>query len=283
MSAAPHLLCFGLGYTARTWLPRLVAAGWRVSATARGAERRAAAAAAGATAVPFGDAGILDGVTHVLSSAPPGAAGDPVLAAHGDALAARRDLAWIGYLSATSVYGDRAGATVDETAHIAPASRRGRARAAAEAAWLALDGPVHVFRLSGIYGPGRSVLDRVRAGRATRIDKPGHAFSRIHVADAAAALAASAAAPEPGLVVNLCDDEPAASADVVAHACALLGAEAPPLVPFADATKTMSPAAREFWSDDRRIANGRMHRLLGAPLGCPTYREGLAAILAAET
>ncbi len=279
---APLLACFGLGYTARAWLPKLLAAGWRVRATGRGEKRLAEIAALGAEPVPFGAPEALDGATHVLSSAPPGDSGDPALAAYGPALAALRGAAWIGYLSATSVYGDRGGGEADEETPIAPASRRGRRRAAAEAGWLALGGPAHVFRLSGIYGPGRSAFDRIRAGAARRIDKPGHKFSRIHAADAAAALAASAAAPEPGAIYNLCDDEPAASADVIAHACALLGRAPPPLVPFAEAVRAMPPLAREFWADDRRVSNARMKRLLGRPLRYPTYREGLAAILAAE-
>lgn len=278
---APHLLCFGLGYTARAWLPAPRAAGWRVSATGRTPERLAAIAALGVSPVPFGAPGALDGVTHVLSSAPPGAAGDPVLERYGGALAAHRGLAWVGYLSATSVYGDRGGAEVDEDTPLAPESARGRRRAAAEAAWLALDAPAHVFRLSGIYGPGRSVFDRIRAGAARRVDKPGHKFSRIHAADAARVLTASVAAPRPGLVVNLCDDEPASSADVIAHACALLGRTPPPPVPFAEAAKSMPPAALAFWSDNRRVSNARMRRLFGPPR-YPTYREGLAAILAAE-
>ena len=280
--SAPHLLCFGLGYTARAWAAGRIAAGWRVSATGRTPERLAAIRAFGANALPFDSDDLPADITHVLCSAPPDAAGDPVLARHGSALAAWRGLVWVGYLSSTAVYGDRGGAAVDETASLAPSSARGRRRAAAEAAWLALEQPVHVFRLAGIYGPGRSVLDRVRAGAARRIDKPGHVFSRIHVEDAAAVLDASATAPEPGAVVNVCDDEPASNGEVVAHACALLDREPPPVIPFAEARKTMSPMAREFWSDDRRVDNARMRRLLGAPLRYPTWREGLAAILARE-
>ncbi len=279
---AAHLLCFGLGYTARAWAPGLRAAGWRVSATARTRRGLERIEALGATAIPFGPPGVPDGVTHVLSSVPPDDDGDPVLRVYGNDLATRRGLMWICYLSATSVYGDRGGAIVDETTPIAPASRRGRRRAHAEAAWLALDQPVHLFRLSGIYGPGRSVFDRIRAGTARRIHKPGHKFSRIHVADAAAALDASARAPDPGLVVNLCDDEPASAADVVARAYALLGREPPPPIPFAEAAAAMSPRALEFWSDNRLVANARLHRLLNGPLRYPTYREGLAAILAAR-
>ncbi len=277
-----HLLCFGFGYTARAWAAQWLAAGGRVSATSRRDDGRAALAAAGVNPLPFADSCIPGDVTHVLSSVPPTGGDDPVLAVWGQALAAQRGLAWVGYLSATSVYGDRGGALVDEMTPVAPVSRRGRARAAAETAWRAVPQPVHVFRLAGIYGPGRSVFDRIEAGTAQRIDKPGHKFSRIHVADAAAVLAVSAAAPESGLVLNVCDDEPAAAADLVAYACALLDREPPPLVPFAQAAADMTPMAREFWSDNRRVSNTRMHRLLGTPLRYPGFRQGLAAILRAR-
>lgn len=284
-----RLFCFGLGYSARALARSLIAEGWRVAGTSRSADGAPAIRALGAEAhrLPLDDpARALAGTTHLLSSAPPGEAGDPVLAAHGTAIAGLRGLAWVGYLSATSVYGDRGGAMVDETAPIAPSSARGKRRARAEQQWLDLwrahGVPVHVFRLAGIYGPGRSALDQVRAGTARRIDKPGHSFSRIHVDDIAVALRASMARPNPGAVYNLCDDEPAPSAEVVAYACELLGVAPPPLVPFAEAEASMSAMAREFWADDRRIDNRRMHEELGVTLRYPSYREGLRAILAAR-
>ena len=158
---------------------------------------------------------------------------------------------------------------------------------AAEAAWLALhqrhDVPVHIFRLAGIYGPGRSAIDQVRARTARRVDRPGHRFSRIHVDDIAAVVTASIARPAPGAVYNLCDDEPAQAADVVAFACALLGAEAPPLVPFAEAEKNMSAMARSFWRDNRVVDNCRIKKELSVTLRYPDFRAGLSAILAEES
>lgn len=211
-------------------------------------------------------------------------AGDPVLALHGAAIAAAPRLQWVGYLSTTGVYGDTGGAKVDETAPLNPSNARSRYRVEAEAAWLAFGQThgvaVHVFRLAGIYGPGRSALDKVRAGHARRIDLPGHAFSRIHVDDIAAVLRASMAAPDAGRVYNVCDDEAAPGGDVVSFACDLLGAPPPPLVALADAE--LSAMAHSFYNDNRRISNARMTRELGVTLRYPTYREGLAAILAAE-
>jgi nucleoside-diphosphate-sugar epimerase len=169
---------------------------------------------------------------------------------------------------------------VDETTPPAPTTARGRARLAAEAAWRATGLPVHIFRLAGIYGPGRSPFEKLRAGTAQRIVKPGQVFSRIHVDDIAAVLAASIAAPAPGTVYNLCDDEPAPPQDVIAHAAALLGLPPPPEVPWVEAEAGLSPMARSFYAESKRIRNDRI-KALGVRLAYPTYREGLAAILAA--
>ena len=197
---------------------------------------------------------------------------------------AARGLEWIGYLSTTGVYGDTGGAWVDETATPAPTGARGRRRLAAENAWLAFGErhglAVHVFRLAGIYGPGRNALATVRRGAAKRIDKPGHVFSRIHVADIAQVLAASIAKPNPGAIYNVCDDEPAPAADVVAHACALLGVAPPPLTPLDEAD--LSPMARSFYADNRRVSNARIKNELGVALRFPDYRAGLASLLAEE-
>ncbi len=164
---------------------------------------------------------------------PPDEAGDPVIDVHGPAIAARRDLTWVGYLSTTGVYGDRQGRWVDEASALTPSGERGRRRVEAERAWLGLPGlPVHIFRLAGIYGSGRSALDSLRSGRAQRIDKPGQVFSRIHVEDIARILRASMAKPNPGAAYNLCDDDPAPPADVIAYAAAL-GVAPPPIIPFA--------------------------------------------------
>ena len=289
----PRLFCFGLGYTARVLAAALMGEGWTVAGTCRDEATRADLAADGIDAFlfdrdrPLDDAGaVLDGATHLLSSVPPDAEGDPVLARHAGAIAAMDGLAWAGYLSSTGVYGDTGGAPVDETAAVNPTSERGRRRAEAEEGWLdlrrAAGVPVHVFRLSGIYGPGRSALDTVRAGQARRIDKPGHLFARIHVDDIAAVLRASMARPGPGAVYNVCDDEPAPAADVVAFACELLGVDAPPLVPFHQAAGEMSPMALSFWRDNRRVDNSRIKGELGVRMKFPDYRAGLRAVLAAE-
>ena len=288
----PRLFCFGLGYTARVLAAALMGEGWTVAGTCRDEATRADLAADGIDAFlfdrdrPLDDAAAaLGGATHLLSSVPPDAEGDPVLARHAGAIAAMDGLAWAGYLSSTGVYGDTGGAAVDETAAVNPTSERGRRRAEAEDGWLdlwhAAGVPVHVFRLSGIYGPGRSALDAVRAGRARRIDKPGHLFARIHVDDIAAVLRASMARPDPGAVYNVCDDEPAPAADVVAFACELLGVDAPPLVPFHRAAGEMSPMALSFWRDNRRVDNSRIKGKLGVRLKFPDYRAGLRAMLAA--
>ncbi len=290
-----RLFCFGLGYSAQVLARRLLGQGWRVAGTVRDAAKAEALARDGIEAVvfdrdrPLADpAAILAGTTHLLGSVPPdgeGASGDAVLDHHAaDILALRESLAWVGYLSTTGVYGDRDGGEVDEDSGLRPTSARSRRRVAAERAWRALHGedglPVHVFRLAGIYGPGRSPLDAVRKGTARRIDKPGQVFSRIHVADIATVLEASMTRPHPGRVYNVCDDHPAAPAEVTACACRLLGVDPPPLVPFDEAE--MSEMARTFWRDNKRVGNRRLHEELGVVLAYPDYATGLRAILEDE-
>ncbi|MGF1453832.1 MAG: SDR family oxidoreductase [Alphaproteobacteria bacterium] len=292
----PHLLCFGAGFSARALIPALLRRGWTVTGTTRSTDKLADLEAQGMAARLWGGpadgvaAGLsqadLETVTHVLTSVPPGETGDPVLAAFGATLARRAErIAWVGYLSTTGVYGDHAGGWVDETTPVAPASERGRRRADAEAGWLALQRshglPVHVFRLAGIYGPGRNTLETVRAGEARRIDKPGQVFSRIHVADIASVLSASMDRPCPGAVYNVCDDEPTPPQDVVAYACTLLKVSPPPLMPFEAVAPTMSPMARSFYGESKRCRNDRIKQELGVRLAYPSYREGLNALLAA--
>jgi nucleoside-diphosphate-sugar epimerase len=287
--AAPRLFCFGLGFSAEALAKRLAAEGYRISGTCRSEDRRQRLQAMGIEAYlfdrgrPLADAAAaLKGVTHLLSSVPPDAAGDAVLDHHAADIAGIDGLAWCGYLSTTGVYGDRGGGWVDETAPLTPATERGHRRLAAEGRWLALlrdhQVPVHLFRLAGIYGPGRSQLDAVRAGTAQRIDKPGQVFSRIHVDDIAAVLAASLARPNPGAAYNVCDDEPAPPADVVAFACELLGVAPPPLTPFAEAK--LSAMGRSFFAESKRVDNSRIKGELGVRLRYPTYREGLTALAA---
>jgi nucleoside-diphosphate-sugar epimerase len=204
-----------------------------------------------------------------------------VLRHYRELVAGLSTLDWIGYLSTVGVYGDQSGALVDETATPLPNNERTKARAVAESGWLALGEeigrPVQVFRLAGIYGPGRSALDKIAAGTARRVVKPGQVFNRIHVEDIATVLEASMARPRAGAVYNVADDEPAPPEDVVAYAAALLGVEPPPAVPFAEAELT--PMARSFYSNLRRVCNARIKSELGVALAYPTYREGLRGVL----
>jgi nucleoside-diphosphate-sugar epimerase len=289
-SEQPTLLCFGLGYTASVLARALEAEGWRVLGTRRPGDADEARPRDGDEpsifdrAHPLADArALFTGATHLLSSVPPDEAGDPVLDVHGEDIAASRNFRWIGYLSTTGVYGDRDGDWVDETAPLQPTGERGRRRVAAETRWLELGrrsgSPVHVFRLAGIYGPGRSALDAVRAGRAQRIVKPGQVFSRIHVADIAQVLRASAARPRPGAIYNICDDDPAPPADVIAFACELLGVPLPTPIPIEQAE--LSEMALSFYADNKRVSNQRIKQELGVRLLYPSYRDGLTALLKA--
>ena len=282
-----HLLIFGLGYSGTAVAQLARAAGHAVTATSRTAAP--SVAPEGVTLVDFDAAGAcLQHATHVLSTAPPGAGGDPVLAHHGRLIHAAPALRWIGYLSTTGVYGDRGGAWVDESSEPAPGSERGARRVAAEQAWIAAGAgrPVDLFRLAGIYGPGRSVLDDVRSGRARRVIKPGHAFGRIYREDIAravlAAIGQSATLPPGARVLNLSDDLPAETAEVMVEAADLLGVAVPPAVPFATAAAAMSPMALSFWAENRKVANRATKAALRIEWLCPTYREGLRAILAQE-
>lgn len=284
------LFVFGLGYSARVLADRLRSVGWTIRATARSADKVAELCAAGIEAFRFDGsapmtnaAAALDGVTHLLLSVPPGVDGDPVLHHHGGDIAARaEDIAWAGYLSTTGVYGDRAGGWVDEASDLVPATERGRRRVDAEAGWCRLwreSGlPVHLFRLAGIYGPGRNALETVRAGTARRVIKEGQVFSRTHVADIATILEASIARPNPGAAYNVCDDDPAPPQEVITHACALLGVDPPPEIPFEAAE--MSEMGRSFYAESKRVSNARIKAELGVALAYPDYRAGLAALLA---
>jgi len=275
-----RLFVFGLGYSARALAAELLPAGWRVAGTTRDPAKAAALRAEGIESFLFGPgqplpAGALDGTTHLLSSIAPDTAGDPVLRL----LLPTVD--WAGYLSTTGVYGDAGGAWVDETSPLRPSHARSVRRVEAEDAWLKSGLPAEVFRLAGIYGPGRNLVEEVLAGSARHVVKPGQFFSRIHVGDIAGALRAAMARPQPGRILNLADDEPAANADVLLEACRLLGVEPPPPVPFAEAEKTMSEMGRSFWADNRRVRNARLKGELGYRLRYPTYREGLRACRAA--
>lgn len=279
------LFCFGLGYSAAVLAERLAARDWTIRGTTRRPDKAAALTARGWQAFPFDrdnplPEAALAGVSHVLTSIAPDEAGDPVLDLEGERLRRLPTLAWVGYLGTTAVYGDRQGAWVDEDTPIEPTLARADRRARAEAAWLASGLPVHVFRLAGIYGPGRNAFVNLKDGTARRIVKPGQVFSRIHVEDIATILEASIARPRPGAIYNVCDDEPAPPQDVVAHAASLLGIEPPPEQDYA--TANLSPMARTFYQDNRRVRNDRIKRELGVRLVYPSYREGLAALLKLE-
>ncbi len=269
---------FGLGFSGRVIARHLAEAGWRVAGTTRSGE---AVDLPGIAVHPFDRDhpladDVLDGVDAVLSSVPPDGQGDPVLDVMGAALEKARP-AWIGYLSTTGVYGDHGGGWVDETTPVAPTLDRSRRRAEAEKGWLARG--AHVFRLAGIYGPGRSALDNARDGTARRIVKPGQVFSRIHVDDIAQAVLASLHRPNPGAVYNLCDDDAAPPQEVVRHACELLGRDPPPEIAWDEARATLSPMALSFYADNKRVRNDRMKAELGVRLRYPSYRDGLKAIL----
>ena len=264
-----HLFIFGLGYSAKRIRAATEARGWQVTATGRDGELgfeddKAVRAALGAA-------------SHVLSSVPPDEAGDPVLAHYGDALRH----GWLGYLSSTGVYGDTGGAWVDETAPTIPPHTRGAARVDAELAWQALGRqrriPVAILRLGGIYGPGQNAFVRLIAGRAHRIDKPGHVANRIHVADIAQAIDAAFARRFDG-IVNVTDCEPAPPGDQIEFAAKLLGVAPPPLLSLDEAKRTLSPFLMSFYDGCARVRNDKLKNVLGVTLRYPDYRAGLQAL-----
>ncbi len=260
------LLSFGHGYSAQALARLLLPHGWRIIGTTRDPAKAAHLAETGIEPVIWGDdlSDAFSEATHLLDSAGPSEAGDPVLARYrAEITALAPGLDWAGYLSTTGVYGDHQGGWVDEETPLAPTTQRGRLRVAAEADWQSIPAlPLHIFRLAGIYGPGRGPFEKVRQGTARRIVKPGQVFSRIHVEDIAQALAASIARPRPGAVYNLCDDDPAP----------------PEAVPY-DAAD-LSPMARSFYAESKRVSNRLLKEELGVTLRHPDYRSGLAALLA---
>jgi nucleoside-diphosphate-sugar epimerase len=274
-----NLLIFGAGYSGLAIARQAARAGMTVRVTSRGTP------ASDVPIIPFdGAEEAIAGATHVVSTAAPAEAGDPILARWGAALRACK-AAWFGYLSTTGVYGDRQGGWVDEDTPPAPLADRARRRVAAEREWeaCAAGRPLDLIRLAGIYGPGRSALDDVRGGQARRVVKPGHVFGRIHRDDIAAGVLAAIAHPPPGTrVLNFTDDEPAESAAVLAEAASLLGVAPPPEVAFEAAWAGMSAMGRSFWAESRRVANARTKAALQIAWRYPSYREGLRSILADE-
>jgi nucleoside-diphosphate-sugar epimerase len=284
MAAPGRLLIFGFGYTGTAIGLAAAEAGFVVTGTSRQA---GATGPAGITIIPFAEAEqAIAEATHIVATAAPDEGGDPALALYAEAIARAPALRWIGYLSSTGVYGDRGGDWVDEASPPAPTSRRATARRAAEEAWEAAGAarsiPVDIIRLAGIYGPGRSPFDDLRAGRARRIDKPGHAFGRIHRTDIAEGTLAAMRQSDPlhgTRVLNFNDDLPAEPALVIEEAARLLGMPPPPLVPFAEAEAGMTPMGRSFWAESRRVSSARTQAALGYAWRYPTYKEGLRAIL----
>ena len=276
------LLSLGHGFSAQALAARLIPQGWRIIGTTRSADKLDDIAKTGVEPMlwPGGDvAAVLAEARHVLVSAGPTPQGDPVLAVLGDVIAAAAShLRWVGYLSTTGVYGDHQGRWVDEDTPLNPATNRGQARVDAEAAWRAIPNlPLHIFRLAGIYGPGRGPFAKVRKGTARRIIKQGQFFSRIHVDDIAQALDLSIAHPDAGAIYNLCDDDPAPPQDVISHAADLLGLPLPPAEDFE--TAEMTPMARSFYAESKKVRNDRVKQALGWEPQFPDYRSGLAAML----
>ena len=279
------LISFGHGYSAKALARLLVPRGWTLYGTTRKPEKCALLEAEGVIPILWPDGDLseaLNAATHILMSAAPGEEGDPVLARYGLEIAEIAErLSWAGYLSTTGVYGDHQGAWVDETAALTPATRRGQMRVEAEREWAQIPGlPLHIFRLAGIYGPGRGPFEKVRNGTARRIVKPGQIFSRIHVEDIAQVLAASILRPNPGAAYNVCDNNPAPPQDVIGYAAELLGLPLPPEVSFEEAE--MSPMARSFYAESKKVDNSRIKEELGVDLIYPDYQTGLQELLAAE-
>jgi len=279
-----HLLIFGLGFCGAAVARAALATGMEVTAAIRAPDR--VAGFQGISIVGFEAASAAIGVaTHLVATAPPGQQGDPVLARYGATIREAQALHWIGYLSTTGVYGDRQGGWVDEDTEPAPASDRARRRVAAEDAWRdeAAGRPLDIFRLAGIYGPGRSPFEDLRTGRARRILQPGHMFGRIHVEDIAGGVMAAIARPPQGVrILNFSDDKPAESAAVTEEAARLLGVPVPPGQPLDEIWPAMSEMARSFWAEHRKVASRKTQEMLGYRWQYPTYRQGLSAILDQE-
>ncbi len=287
-----RLFVLGLGYSAEAVARRALQAGWTVTGTTRDAEKAARLEQIGIAVIRLDEPAAEEAVTealatatHLLASAAPKDEGDPLLTAYSDSIRAHaNDLVWIGYLSSLSVYGDRKGAWVEESSRAKPTSAVGRRRLDAEVAWEALgealDLPVAVFRLAGIYGPGRNLLRDLKSGKARRVIKAGQVFNRIHVEDIGGAVMAAMDRPEQAGIFNLADREPAAQSQVVLEAARLLGVTPPPAQPIEKVE--LSPMAQRFWTENRRVSSRRIAKDLGYTLRYPTYREGLAGLLSSE-
>lgn len=279
------LLSFGHGYSARALSRILLPQDWRIIGTTRDEDKAVNLMNEGIEPRIWPGADMipaLNAATHVLISAGPDENGDPVLAQLETEIAARAgQFEWVGYLSTTGVYGDHNGDWVDEETPLTPATKRGIARVKAEAAWQSIPNlPLHIFRLAGIYGPGRGPFAKVRNGTARRIIKQGQVFSRTHVADIARILAASIQKPNIGSIYNICDNDPAPPEDVIAYAAELLNMPIPEAIDFEDAD--MTPMARSFYAESKKVRNDKIQAELGVELLYPDYKSGLKALLARE-
>jgi nucleoside-diphosphate-sugar epimerase len=286
-----NLFCFGLGFSAAHLVNAYRDRFTRIIGTTRSPEKRDQLTASGIEARLFGGghhderiAGDLAECDALLISASPEEGVDPVLRAYGDVIAASPRMSWIGYLSTIGVYGDQGGRWIDESEPVNPGSRRSRERVAVEQEWLALGErtgkPVQIFRLAGIYGPGRNAVRQLKAGTARRIIKPGQVFNRIHVEDIARTLLASMEKPRNGAIYNVCDDEPAPPQDVITFAAERLGIASPPEVPFEEAD--LSPMGRSFYGECKRVSNRLIREELGVTMAYPTYREAMRDLAASE-
>jgi nucleoside-diphosphate-sugar epimerase len=285
-----NILILGLGYSAGFFARAALARGWEVTGTVRSAEKAAELSREGIRTLVFGGFAVSSALTKavaeadaVLVSVQPAEDGDPALGPLRDALATAPNLRWIGYLSTIGVYGDQGGAWIDEATPPAPTNARTRQRVDIEEAWLQLGRdsgkPVQIFRLSGIYGPGRNAITKLRNGTANRLVKPGQVFNRIHVDDIAGVLMASLSQPRQGAIYNVTDDEPGPPQDVITLAAELTGLEPPPEVPFEQAK--LSPMAASFYGESKRVSNALVKREFGYAFRYPTYREALRALAAA--
>lgn len=282
-----HLFSYGHGYSAAALTERLQPNGWTITGTTRNPEKALTLRKTGMNCLVTPDDTLSEDIkksTHLLMSAAPAADGDPFLRDHLQDLKDAQKLEWVGYLSTTGVYGDHEGGWVDETSQLTPATERGKARVAAEAQWIKvaqdLGLNLKIFRLAGIYGPGRGPFAKVRNGTARRIIKRNQIFSRIHVEDIAQVLLASINRPESSQIFNLCDDFAAPPEDVIGYAAELLGLPMPPAQDFE--TAQMTPMARSFYAESKKVKNDRIKSELGVELIYPDYKSGLTALLASE-
>lgn len=273
------LLSLGHGFSAQALAPKLLAKGWKIYGTTRKHEKAERLRSEGIEPIIWPDQNLLpflEQATHLLTSIAPSEQGDPVLQEYSEDLKRAR-FDWVGYLSTTGVYGDHAGGWVDEETPLNPSTSRGRYRVEAENAWRALGLHLHIFRLAGIYGPGRGPFSKVKAGTARRIIKPNQVFSRIHADDIAQTVWASMNNPRPGAIYNVCDDDPAPPQDVIEYAANLLSLPVPPDEDFE--TAEMRPMARSFYSESKRVCNDLIKSELGVELKFPSYKDGLQALL----